>query len=72
MIIDIIISVQIFIALAAWLFANGYVAGAYTTEMMREVFINDRGALSKIGANSFYAIAWALKGIKFLVNKWIA
>ena len=43
-----------------------------TVSEMKEDFIDDQCLLGKIFANIFYAPAWLFKGIKFLVNKFVA
>jgi hypothetical protein len=46
---------------AYWLFCNVVVAHEYSIEEMREDFITDQCWLGKIGANSFYWLAWLIK-----------
>lgn len=50
------------------IFCNLYVAHTMTTEEMKFDFITDQNIVGKICANGFYALAWALKGIKSFVK----
>jgi hypothetical protein len=45
------------------------VAIIYTTKEMKEDFIDDQKLIGKICACMFYAIAWGLKGFRFVISK---
>ena len=47
---------------------NFYVAHTMTTEEMKTEFITEQGNLGTVLANTFYAFAWMLKGIKKFVK----
>lgn len=44
-----------------WLVCNIVVAKMMSIEEMREDFIENQNFIGKIGANSFYCLAWLLK-----------
>lgn len=50
------------------IFCNLYVAHTMTAEEMKADLIGDQGIVGTICANGFYALAWALKGIKTLIK----
>ena len=52
------------IAIGMWLVCNVTVAWLMNAEEMREQFITEQNWVGKIGANSFYSLAWAIKGVR--------
>lgn len=48
---------------AFWLWCNITVAKMLSVEEMREDFITNQSWLGKICANSFYWLAWLIKGV---------
>ncbi len=50
------------------IFCNLYVAHTMTAKEMKTDFVIEQGIIGRICANSFYALAWALKGVKSFVK----
>ncbi len=50
------------------IFCNLYVAHTMTAEEMKKDFVTEQGIVGTICANGFYALAWALKGVKSFVK----
>jgi hypothetical protein len=44
-----------------WLVCNVVVARTMTVEEMREEFVTNQTLIGRIGANSFYCLAWLLQ-----------
>lgn len=61
---DIILEVFI---LTVWAVYNIFVAATYSVKDMWEDFITAQPTVGKVFANLFYAPAWILKGIRFLI-----
>lgn len=49
-------------------FCNLYVAHTMTSEEMKCDLITEQGIIGTICANAFYALAWALKGVRLFVK----
>lgn len=66
--------VKLILALALVFVAvcNFVVSYRYTAEEMREKFIEGQCLVGKIAANVFYALAWGLKGLRFVVDWGVA
>jgi quinol-cytochrome oxidoreductase complex cytochrome b subunit len=47
---------------------NLYITHTMTAEQMKNDFITEKGTFGMIITNMFYALAWALKGIKKFVK----
>lgn len=62
------IKIFISVVLGFIVFCNLYVAHTMTEDDMFYDFIISQGVLGTIFANTFYALAWALKGIKKIVK----
>lgn len=60
------------VVIAAWLIINFVTAYAMTAKKMKEEFVDGQCLVGKICANAFYAVAWALKGIRAAVLLMVA
>ena len=56
------------IEIVALIILNLYIAHTMTAEQMKNDFITEKGTFGMIITNLFYALAWALKGIKKFVK----
>ena len=72
MLIDVIIQIEIVLIVIVYTVANLIVSAKYDVSEMKEEFVTSRRLFGKIFANIFYALAWLLKGLKFLLNKFVA
>lgn len=66
--------VNIIIAAVAALvvICNIFVAVTYTPQQMKNHFIDGQCIVGKVCANAFYGLAWALKGLKFILTSAVA
>lgn len=67
--------IALLILIAALLFVlicNLVVSYRYTTKDMHDKFIEGQCLVGKIAANIFYSLAWALKGLRFIVDWGVA
>ena len=46
-----------------WLGCNVCVASTMSAEEMRAEFVTEQSGLSRVGANTFYSLAWLIKKI---------
>lgn len=66
------IKILLIFAVCVYIAINLLTSKFMTAEVMKKKFVNGQCLVGKIFANVFYAPAWFLKGIKFVVLAVIA
>ena len=60
--------IVLWVFIAFWVIANGYVAHTMSATEMRDEFVTGQCNVGRIFANVFYSLAWLLKVVKVLIK----
>lgn len=60
-------NILIIVVLCVYLAFNILVAKCMSTKEMQHRFVDGQNLVGKIATNIFYAFAWILKGLKFVI-----